>query len=188
MSIDERQSLTVITITAVCWAVRVIISAKTLWQAPAHSSRYLFSTMRSPEGSERTCTEIINLRALNHSHFHPSVQVVQMNPAGFCALLSSPRPNQAWEGIVFLFSSRCWQAQLQGGVHDSHSGSGQFAVDMHVFYSSFDVRQYTPIDIALTVKRLTRSILFWNVFLKRSIVKRLNPLADILLAFRKIIV
>lgn len=64
----------------------------------------------------------------------------------------------------------------------------QAQANMHVFYSSFDVRQYTPIDIALTVKRLTRSILFWNVFLKGSIVKRLNPLADILLAFRKIIV
>lgn len=120
MSIDERRSLTVITITAVCWAVQVIISAKTLWQAPAHSSCYLFSTMRSPGGSEGTCTEIINLRALNHSHFHPSAQVVQMKPAGYCAVFSSPRPNAAWERSVWVLdlayddcksSRRCsWKA------------------------------------------------------------------------------
>lgn len=39
-----------------------------------------------------TCTKIINLRALNHSHFHPSAQVVQMNPAGCWAQFSQPRP------------------------------------------------------------------------------------------------
>lgn len=99
VSIDGRQSLTVITITAVCWAVRVIISAKTLWQAPAHSSCYLFSTIRSPGASEGTCTEIINLRAVNHSHFHPSAQVVQMNPAGYFALFGSQRPNKAQKEV-----------------------------------------------------------------------------------------
>ncbi len=99
MSIDGRRRLTVITINSACWAVQVIISPKTLWQAPAHSSCYLFSTMRCPEGSEGTCTKIINLRALNHSHFHLSAQAVQMNPAGFCALFSSPRPNRVWDEL-----------------------------------------------------------------------------------------
>lgn len=46
-----------------------------------------------------TCTEIINLRALNHSHFHPSAQEVQMNPAGYCALFGSLMPSRAWEGV-----------------------------------------------------------------------------------------
>lgn len=50
-------------------------------------------------------------------------------------------------------------------------------MDMHVFYSSFDVRQYTPIDRALTVKRLTRSILFWNVFFEKKHSETFKPIS-----------